>query len=237
MKRAFIATLLVALLPLASAAKAQTVARPPAPAPNFPQHGPGITVSASGVEHVTATSARVTLRLGSRSNAMIYNAQVLAPIVDAMVRSGVDRSSIQLPPNFQAAGNANFATISGDAANPSLEVINRGIATVGAAIVAIPDAVLQETQITLRAENCGGEQAKARSLAIALARSKAGSIAQQLGVKLGSVVSVSLGDQALQDGSCANTYNISSYGPGIERAGDFLAIPVYSSVTITFAIL
>ena len=101
---------------------------------------------ALGVSHVDAASVRVTLRLGSRTNAAIYNAQVLAPVVDAMVQSGVDRASIEMPPNFQAPGNAVFATISGTAKNPTVESMQRAVSTVGAAISAIPGAILQETQ-------------------------------------------------------------------------------------------
>ena len=196
----------------------------------------GITVSASGLEHVDATSARVTLRLGSRTNALIYNAAVLVPVVDAMVKAGVDRSSIQLPPNFQAPGNSSFASIAGTVAHPTVDAMQGAVASVGAAIVAIPGAVLQEVQVALRADDCQAQQTRARSVAIAEAQAKAAAIAKQLSVKLGGVVSVSSSDQTQPDGSCANSYSVSPYGPSMDRPAEYLSIPVYSSVTITYAI-
>lgn len=239
MKRAWLCTLLLLAVPAAAAAQGVRVeSGPSVPPPNpSPSVHHGVTVSALGVSHIDAATARVTLRLGSRTNAAIYNATVLAPVIDAMVQSGVDRASIEMPPNFQAPGNAVFATISGTAKNPTVDMMQRAVTTVGAAISAIPGAILQETQISLKADHCEAMQSDARNAAIALAHNKAVAIAKQLGVKLGSVTSVTSNDQAQPDGSCANSYSITPYSPNIEKPADYLSIPVYSSVTITYAIL
>ncbi|MDQ2865954.1 MAG: SIMPL domain-containing protein [Candidatus Eremiobacteraeota bacterium] len=235
MKRVWIGVWFSVLLPATAAAQSVRPLFPPGNAPPV-QHTQGVTVSASGLTHIEATSAHVTLRLGSRTNAAIYNAQVLGPVIDAMVRSGVDRASVQSPSLFGAPGNSGFAVISGDIAHPTTEMVQRGIAAVGAAIIAIPGAIAQDSQVTLHAQSCEAAQAKARSIAIAQAHDKASMLAKQLGITLGKVVSVSSNDQSQPDGSCANGYSISPYGPSMETSGDYLSVPVYSSVTITYAI-
>ena len=238
MKRAWTCILFLMTVTVAAAQGVRVPVGESAPPANpAPSAHHGVTVSALGVSHVDAASVRVTLRLGSRTNAAIYNAQVLAPVVDAMVQSGVDRASIEMPPNFQAPSNAVFATISGTAKNPTVESMQRAVSTVGAAISAIPGAILQETQISLKADHCEAMQSDARSAAITIAHSKAVAIAKQLGVKLGPVTSVTSNEQAQPDGSCANSYSITPYSPNIEKPADYLSIPVYSSVTITYAIL
>lgn len=232
MKRAWISILCLSLVPAAVAAQ---TTRPPAPRV-ADVHNRGITVSASGIDHINADSARLTVHLGSLTGASVYNAKVLAGVVDAMVASGIDRSSIQLPPNLQTSATINFATISGKTEAPAAGALQRGIAAISTAVAAIPGAIVQETQIALRAQHCDAQQTEARRTAIVAARQKALTIAKQLDVKLGNVVSVTSTDQTLPDGSCANTYSISAYGAGIEQSEDYRAIPVFSSVTITYAI-
>lgn len=233
MKRASLAILAMLFFPSTASAQVRPNPLPPATAP---VRSPGITVAASAVETLEATSARISLRLGSRNNALIYNSQVLQPVIDALVQSGVDRNSIQLPLNFQGPGNAAFATISGEISHPSTESMQRSISTVGSAIVAIPGAVLQDVQITLQAENCTEAQAKARSAAIAQARSKAQSIAKQIGVSLGSVTSISAFDQSTQDNSCSTSYSLSQYGTPFTKSEDYITIRVFANVSMTYAI-
>ena len=209
-----------------------SMAIPPASA-----RGQGITVSASASQRVPAATARISLHLGSRNNALVYNTQVLQPVVDALVASGVDRGSIALPLNFQGPGNATFATISGDVANPSIDQMQKGIMTVGAAIVAIPGAMLQDVQVTLRASGCSAAQSQARAESISEAHDKAVAIAKQIGVKLGAVVALTSNDQTLTDGGCTGSYSISPYGPSMMvKPSDYLMINVFSSVSITYAI-
>ncbi len=235
MKRVWVFAAAVLLTPAVAGAQAQFIPPPPPRGIAPPQRSQGITVNANANAKVAASSARVTLRLGSRTNAPIYNRTLLQPVIDAMVASGVDRNSIQLPLNFGAPGNSTFAMISGDVPHPSLESIESGVSTVGAAIVNIPGAILQDVQVTLRAQNCASAEAQARDTAIAQAREKAASIAKQIGANLGGVLSITANDQGSQDGTCTGSYSLSPYGSPVER-NDYLTITVYSSVSITYGI-
>ncbi|HEV7178780.1 MAG TPA: SIMPL domain-containing protein, partial [Candidatus Baltobacteraceae bacterium] len=235
------ATIFLAALPVAGAAQAMpSGAGPPmraqAPMGASPRSA-GITVSATGTARVAATSARITLQLGSARNEPIYNAQTVAPIVDAMVKAGVDRNSVQLPLNFSAPGNANFAAISGVVPHPTLEMMREAVPAVGAAIVGVSGAVLQSTQVSLHADSCSAAQQSARRSAIVQAHSKAVEIAQEIGAKLGSVISLTSNDQYGAESSCTSAYTISPYGQSmIGTPNDYLSIPITSFITITYAI-
>ncbi len=223
-------------MPAAAGAQAQFIPPPPARGNQpYETQRQGITVNASATGKVTAASARITLRLGSRTTAPLFNRTVLQPVIDALIASGVERSSIELPPNFSAPGNAPFASISGTVPHPIPESIDKGVSSVGAAIANIPGAALQDAQIMLQAPNCAPAETQARDAAIAQAHDKAASIAKQIGANLGGVLSITANDRSAPDGTCTTTYAISPFGNAVEHK-DYLMIPVHSSVSITYAI-
>jgi uncharacterized protein YggE len=231
MKRAFV---LLAVLALPAAAAAQPVR--PAMVPAMQTHATGITVSASGTERVTAASARITIQLAASRGAAALDAQRVQPIVDAMVAAGVDRSSIRLPLNFGGPGYATAAAITGSVNAPTVAMMQHGIDLVGEAIVKTPGIMLNGAMVVLQAPNCGAVQDRARAAAIASAKQKAREIARQVGVKLGGVLSVNVGEVPLQDGACQTQYYVGAFGPNMSGPGDYVTIPVTSTVTITYAI-
>lgn len=168
---------------------------------------------------------------------MTFDSATLQPLIDAMVRAGADRNSIQLPIGFAGpAFRSKVATVSGDVPNPTTEQMQSGIQTVGAAIAAVPNATLQSVEITLHAEHCENMQTQARDTALSFARTKAASVAKALGVRLGSVLSVTAVDSMLQSGTCSSSYTVTPYGSDPPQPSDYLKITVTSNVSITYAI-
>lgn len=239
MKKALVLLALAAALPVAAGAQIAPpirVAQPAAPA-----NGHGITVNGSSNVRVAASSARITLDVASTTNKGTLTQQTLAPLVDALVKAGAERSSVQLPLAFSAGAYSNVATVTAVIANPSVETMRSGIATVGAAVAGMNDIRLNSARIELRNADCTQSLEKARANAIDAAHSKAALIAKQLGVALGGVVNVNAFDQGNPDGSCASQYFVGPMGAQFPQGGDttdadYVTVSVTSNVTITYAI-
>jgi len=229
-----IATFIAAAIPAAAQVNRSIV---PGPVVAPPPAARGITVNGSAAASAPATSARITLYLVSRNNTVAYTTQAVQPVIDAMVKAGVDRNSITLPLNFSAPGNSSSATITGSVEHPTLAQLQNGIVTVGTAINGIPGAILQNVNVELTLGDCEPLVDKARSGAITRARAKADDIAKQLNVKLGSVQAVNAANelQLRADGSCMTMLNFNPFqAPTFEQTGDYLNVTVSSAVTITY---
>jgi Protein of unknown function (DUF541) len=201
----------------------------------------GITVNGTSVLRVPASSARITLQITSADNKTVLTQAELGPLVDALVKAGAERSSVQLPLAFAAGGYSNSATVSAIVERPTVDMMRGGIATVGAAVAGMKDVRLNSAQVQLNNDDCSQTLVKVRASAIASARTKAASIAKQLGVTLGGVVNVNAFDPGSADGSCASQYWVgpmgAQFGPGAENTdSDYVSVPVTSNVTITYAI-
>ena len=232
-----IATFIAFAIPADAQVTRVPIAPPPVAPP--PQAARGITVNGSSAASAPATSARVTLFLVSRNSGVAYTSQSVQPVVDAMVKAGVDRDSITLPLNFSAPGNSSSATITGTVEHPTLTQLQNGVVTVGTAINGIPGAILNTVNVELTLNDCESLVDKARSGAITRARAKAGDIAKQLNVKLGSVEAVNAANefQLRADGSCMTQLNFNPYQPQmIDKTGDYLNVTVSSAVSITYGI-
>lgn len=196
----------------------------------------GITVSGSATERLPATTAVVHIQLGTRNNAATLDAPALAPLIDALVQAGADRSSIVLPLQFQAPGKFNTAQVTATVANPTVDALQRGVVSVGTVIANMPGVLLGGAQVELRRSDCAESESRARQTAIDRARAKALATAHQLGVHLGRVSAVRVNDQQTADGSCSSSYMLGPYMQQLQNAADYVTINVFSSVTITYAI-
>ena len=121
--------------------------------------------------------------------------------------------------------------------NPTPAQMQAGISIVASALDQMPGIQLGNAQVQLESTHCGDVTDTVRGVAIANARAKAESVAKQLNVHLGSVVNVITSDQTPPNGVCQWPYSL---GPGnlpqITSPDDWVSVPVYSAVTITYAI-
>ncbi len=233
-------TALAALLAVLAPATAGAQGSPTRPYPIGPASGAahGITVSGLASAHIPATSARITLRLGSADRRMALDTQSVQPIVDALVKAGAQRGSVHLPITFSAPGASSMAEISATFAHPSAAQVQRGVVTVGSVIAGLKDVVLSGADVYLTAANCSATLAIVRNKALADAHAQAASIAHTLNLRMGDPVDVRTSDAKLADGSCIVQYYISPYpGPqGPQTAEDYVTVPVTSVVSVTYAI-
>lgn len=196
----------------------------------------GITVSGSATKKIPATRARISLMLFTRNNATTIDAAAIQPIVDALVKAGVPRENVFLPASFGSPAKLNNATIVATVDNPTIVLMQSGIASIGAAI-AQTDMNIGNVQVALEADNCGDTVDALRGLAIKNARMKAEETAKQLQVRVGGVLNVISNDQISPSGICASQYYVGGGNNGmINSPEDYVSVPVYSSITITYAI-
>lgn len=227
---------LLALCALPIAASAQV----PVPAVRGPRTT-GITVNASDVATTPATSADITLFINGVAQTTKIDSAAVAPIVDALVASGADAASVQLPPGLSAGGYAQSVTLTATVKNPTTAMMRKGVLTVGEAAAKLPTIRVGNAQVILHASDCSAAITKARSAAIALARKKAQEVAKELGVQVGPVISVTAYDGSTTDSSCATQYSVGSSGPqfygpyGAHQTDDYTTITVTANVTITFS--
>ena len=196
---------------------------------------PGITVTGNASLGVPATSARLTINVRTLNGALTLNAKTMQPMVDALVKAGIDRSSIVLPAGFSAPGNLNYASISGTVEKPSVKQMQAGITTVGTVVASMPGISLTNASVQLWAVGCGAVLDRARNLAIDNAQGKARGIAQHLNALLGPVIALSANDvQVLPADRCTSSYGLPGYN--MQQPSDYLTINVSSFVTVTYAI-
>lgn len=238
MKRLVLAILILAQAPLGAGAQVAPPMR--LGSSSGSSNGHGITVNANAAASAPATSARITLQVMSADNSLSLNAQTLAPIADALVKAGAERSSVQLPLAFDAPGGTNQASISATVANPTIEQMRAGIVTVGTVVAGMKNVRLTSAQVQLTADNCANELATARQKAIAAAQSKASAIARELHVGVGKVINVQSVDQGSPDGVCRSQYYVGPMGAqfpyGDSSDADYVNVRIYENVTITYAI-
>src|SRR5580658_1681302 len=207
---------------------------PPRPTPVA-----GISVNAVATKKIPATSARIMLNFSTADRAITLNKQTLQPIADAFVKSGVDPATIQWPVNFTAPGGSNVASISATVNNPTAAMMQAGIVTVGTAVASMNDLILTGATIFVTAANCQAVLDDVRRDAIAKAHAQAESIASDLAVHVGTVVSVQVNDRATPNGECTAIYGINGI-PGnnatAQGPDDYLMVPVSSYISITYAI-
>lgn len=207
--------------------------------PMAPAQAPadGISVSGTGYASAPATDAQVSLHVSARSNALTLNAQTLAPIVDALVRAGVDRSSILLPPYLVGPAHTNNATITATVRHPTLVMLQQGMATIAAAFAADSDVILNSADVRLSVDDCPALSRAAASNAIANARSNAAFIAQRLRKHVGPVLAVDArGVSTNVRPGCYTFYSIGPYGAQQPPLADLLTVRTGASVTMRFAI-
>lgn len=196
----------------------------------------GISVSGTAENAVHADEALLTIHISSRNNATAITQETLAPIVDAMVRAGVDRGSIRMPVYLSPQGaRANYATIEATVPNPTAALLDQGISTVGAAFVAHPDLLLNNAQVQLTVKDCRQAADAARAAAIANARDNARTTAKQLGVALGTLlgaVATSVGP-INNAGACTSFLSLPN---GSTNDPSDLRVHVYANVTLRYAI-
>lgn len=198
--------------------------------------GDGISVAANGFTTAQATRATLNLQIQSRTPSITRS--TLAPILDALVESGVSRSSLVLPPILDRAPT-NFASIRGTVEDPSAAKIESGIATVSRAFASTPDLFVNGGFVELSRAGCGADVERARANAIQAARKRAEKIASQAGIHVGKLLAISVvGEIALDsDGSCSGAgFSLSPGSPPQPSLANYLAMRIDSNVAMRFAI-
>ncbi|MGB6061256.1 MAG: SIMPL domain-containing protein [Candidatus Aquilonibacter sp.] len=199
----------------------------------------GITVSGSATTRVPATSARITLSLSSSDRSLTLDAQSVQPIVDALVKAGADPASVRLPLNFGAPGGSNVASITATVAHPTSEMMQSGIVTVGTAVASMKNVILNGAMVFITAAHCQDALDSIRNQAIERARAKADSIAKDLDVHVGGVLNVMSNEQNSPDGSCSSQSGVNGFANNPadpQSPQDYVTVPVFTNVTITYAI-
>ena len=199
----------------------------------------GITVSGNATVQAQAAHAIVTLHVMSRNNAMAITAASLQPVADALVRAGVERSSITMPLYLQGNARTNNAEVSGTVERPTQAMLQNGIAQLAGAFASMPDLILNAADIRLTADGCEQLEQKAEAAALHQARANADYIAKQLNVRVGAVQAVQASGFAPDlSQSCVTQYGIGPFGAPypMQSAQDYLTVRVFSSVSVRYAI-
>lgn len=206
----------------------------PVPAPGL---NDGITVSGAGYATAQASDAALTLRISSRNGALTLDPQSLSPVVDALVRAGVDRSSIQLPPYMVGNAKTNNATITASVHHPTLAMLQQGMLIMATTFASSPDMLLNSAEVRLSVDNCTALQQAATAKAIANARETAQFIAAQIHARAGDVLAVdNRGVPMGSPGACTTVYAIGPYGPPAPQTADMMTVRIYANVGMRFAI-
>lgn len=234
--------LLFATVLFAQAVMPPLTARVPmsVPMPMSAANGPadGISVMGTGSAEAQATDAQVTLRVMSRDNALTLNAQTLQPIVDALVRAGVVRSSISLPTYLVGQAHTNNAAIVASVHHPTLQMLQQGLTIVAGAFAATPDILLNAAEVRLSVDNCTALQHTAAANAIANARANASFVAKQIGRRVGAVLGVDMRTPMDVPQACYSNYAVGPFGsPYQQSPADMLTVRTGASVTMRFALL
>ncbi len=238
MKRTAILVAALLLLPIAAGAQVPGARVPTAAA----QTTNGIMVSAGGATRIPATSATIILQLSS-TNRTLLDKTKLQPLVDALVKAGVDPANIRFPFTLDVPGGAtnNFA-LTVLVPHPSATIMQNGIMTVGTTIASMKDVlILNAAQVMLTAGHCQDAFDVARHQAIVRARAKAESIAKDLNVHAGAAISANSMEMSYSDGTCRSQYYINPTGlngdpSAPQTAQDYMTVPVNADITITYAI-
>jgi hypothetical protein len=198
----------------------------------------GITVSGSGSVAAQATSAQLTLRVGSRNNTVQFSEQTLQPIVDALVSSGIDRRDIAIPIYVLGVPRTNAATIIATIRNPSVQLFQNGQQQLTAAFARNPDLMLVgPANVRLDVANCEAFARQAQSAAIRQGLSNAQDVARSLGVHIGSVQSAIARSYSINtDGTCSSVYTVDGYNFTFTSPADYLRVRILANVTLRYAI-
>ncbi len=236
MKRTLLPFILACALPRAAIAQAihiETNNKAATPAR-------GITTTESATEKLPADEATVTVRMMSSATHAPTQTQ-LQQIADAFVKVGVAAADVSKPAVIGMPGVApSIASVSATLRHPTSDMLKRALdgATAATSSVEFPFAV---TTVQLHAKNCGDAIDRARRAAIAKTRTKAVTIASEIGVRLGAIVALNDQEQSSADGSCTYDYGVgpagSEFGGMAQPAtDDYATLIVTSTVTTTYAI-
>lgn len=229
---------------LASVLLAQALPPIGTPAPMMPVRpasttdiSDGITVSGTGYATTQATQATLTLHISTRNGTMSLDSQTLEPIVDALVRAGVDRSSIQIPSYLVGNARTNNASVVASVQHPSLPMLQQGMVILASAFAAAPNLLLNNAEVRLSVDDCGAVHQEATANSIANARRTAEFIAKQIHAHVGDVLAVDDRTAPLGlQGACSTMYSIGPYGPPAPQLADMLTVRTYANVSMRFAI-
>lgn len=214
---------------------------PPLRAPLMPPAAPapadGITVGGSGYASAQATTAEITLRVSTRNGALTLDAQSLQPIVDALVRAGADRASVQIPPYLVGAAHTNNAAVTATVHHPTQMMLAQGMLTMAGTFASLRDIILNQADVRLSVDDCAALQRNAAARAMENARQNAQFMAKQIGKHAGRVLAIDgRGMPIGAQGACSSTFGLGPYGPPAPQPADMLTVKVYGSVTMRFAI-
>jgi|GEM_PF-2838166 len=211
---------------------------PMRPMPGRPDLSDGITVTGSGVATAPASSAQVTLHLSTRNNAQTLTQESLQWVVDALTQAGAQRASVMLPAYLVGQARTNNAAITAEVAHPTQAMLQQGLQTLVAAFAAHPDVLLNSAEVRLSADGCATLQRSATANAIANARANATFDAQQIGVRVGSVLAIEQTGLPAPGapGACTTIFGIGPYGPQPQVFSEMLTVKVFAYVTMRFGI-
>ncbi len=194
----------------------------------------GIGVTGTGTASAPATSAQVTIMLNATQNAAMTR-ESLQPIVDAIKRAG--GTNIIEPVYTASAARFNSASVTFTVDHPTPEKIQNGVQMMGTTIAQGQGINLSQAQVLLRLADCSAVAAQAQREALRRARANADSIAQQLGIHVGAVISVdSRSFGVSSQGDCETQYSVGPYMPQPMALDDYTRVKVTANVSVRYAI-
>lgn len=197
----------------------------------------GITVRGSGTASTMADQATISLRLFGRNNALVVNQAAMQPVIDALVKAGVQRSDITTPVYLTGTAQSN-AVLTAIVRHPTVPMLQSGIASLASVFPVNSPVLVSAADVRLSAADCAAARAQAQSAAIRQARSSAEAIAHDLRVRVGPVIAVDFQNNASDSsGGCFSMYSIGPYQTQpFSAPEDYLRVRVSSFVTIRYAI-
>lgn len=202
------------------------------------QPNEGISVRGNGSATAPASTATLSLYVSSRNNAIVLNESTLSPIVDALVRAGVQRSDIVLPIYLTGNARTNNVTVTATVHHPSIAMLQNGIAGLGSSLTNSPDLIVNNAQVRLTLDDCTPTMQQAQIAALRQAHANAASIARQMGLHLGAVLAVDAQNMQMDaEGRCLSEYTLGPYqGNQFTSPSDYLTVRITTSVSVRYAI-
>jgi uncharacterized protein YggE len=203
----------------------------------------GITVSGSGNLDVPATKATLSLALSSEKP---FTLAEIRPLIDAVSRAGGSNDSVTIPPFLMlSSGPMRSFTATGTVNHPTTQMLTAAIPIISAAMASAPAGLmLNSAGVSLTLTDCAAYIDRVRSAAVRDARTRAESLAHDLGVSLGAVKAVVVSDQSQnRDGECAQQYFLNGGFNGFNNGNepitmeDYVNVHVAERVTVRYAIL
>jgi Protein of unknown function (DUF541) len=204
----------------------------------------GITVTGLGNLDVPATKATLSVQLSSEKP---FTLAEIRPLIDAVAKADGSNDSVTIPPFLMlSSGPMRAFTATGAVNHPTTQMLTAAIPIISTAMASAPAGLtLNSAGVSLSLADCAAYIDRVRSAAVRDARTRAESLAHDLGVSLGAVKAVLVTDQVQnRDGACTQQYFLNGgFNTGFNNGNepmsmeDYVNVHVAERVTVRFAIL